>query len=102
MVAGNGRCCSAIIRETGGEILVKTGAEGVFGGCVPSRGIGFVLKADDGSTRGSEVMLGGLLNKLGLLDEATRGALGQWFNPQIVNSQKHRTGEVIASKYWSS
>ena len=101
LVAGSGRCCSAVIRETRGRVLVKTGAEGMFCGVVPERGLGFVLKVDDGAWRGSEVALGGLLAALGLLGDAEADALRPWFGPEVVNSQGAVTGRVEAAECWS-
>jgi len=100
MVAGTGRCCTAVMQHTRGKVLVKTGAEGVYGGLVPSLGIGFALKADDGATRASEVMLGGLLQYLGVLDVSEQAALAHWFRPSVMNSQGYRTGEIVPSGYW--
>jgi len=100
MIAGSKRCCTAVIDKTGGKVIVKTGAEGVFGGCIPERGIGFALKVDDGATRASEVAMGALLKKLGLLDQKTAQALTPWFEPAIINSQGKVTGKVIASSAW--
>lgn len=102
MIAGTNRCCTAVIEKTGGKVVVKTGAEGVFGGCIPEQGIGFALKVDDGATRGSEVALGALLNKLEVLDDRMTQALAPWFEPQIVNSQGKVTGRVAASTNWLS
>lgn len=100
MIAGTARCCTGVIRNSRGSVLVKTGAEGVFGGCIPGRGLGFALKVDDGATRGSEVMLGALLQKLGLIDAALASSLAPWFKPEIKNSQGHVTGQVVPSAIW--
>ncbi len=101
MIAGTDRCCTAVILETAGAIVVKTGAEAVFAGCVPEAGVGFALKVDDGATRGSEVALGALLQRLGVLDSEVKERLSQWFQPAIINSQGKKTGEVVASEAWS-
>ncbi|MBX2867212.1 MAG: asparaginase [Acidiferrobacterales bacterium] len=101
MIAGTDRCCTAVIAETAGNVVVKTGAEAVFAGCVPGSGLGFALKVDDGSTRGSEVALGALLQRLGVLDVVAKERLSQWFQPSIINSQGKRTGEVVASEVWT-
>ena len=101
LVAGSGRCCTAVIRETHGRVLVKTGAEGMFSGVVPESGLGFVLKVDDGAWRGSEVALGGLLSALGLLDDSEAEALQPWFRPDVVNSQGKVTGRIEAPERWS-
>lgn len=100
MVAGSKRCCTAVMEKTSGRVLVKTGAEGVYGGFVPKLGLGFALKADDGASRASEVMLGALLRKLGAVERSTMDALAPWFRPAITNSQAYRTGEIIASSNW--
>ncbi len=94
MIAGSTRCCSAVIEKTHGKVIVKTGAEAVYGGCIPARGIGFALKIDDGAKRGSEVALGVLLNRLGVLTDEENLALQDWFQPSIVNSQGKVTGRV--------
>ena len=102
MIAGTGRCCTGVITNSRGAILVKTGAEGVFGGCVPDRGLGFALKVDDGTSRGSEVMLGALLDRLEVLDSALASSLTRWFRPEIKNSQGYVTGQVVPSALWTS
>ncbi|MGB1237215.1 MAG: asparaginase, partial [Pseudomonadales bacterium] len=47
MIAGSERCCSAVISETKGRAIVKTGAEASFAGVIPHLGYGFVLKIDE-------------------------------------------------------
>ena len=89
-----------MITHTDGKVLVKTGAEAVYGGVVPGMGLGFALKIDDGATRGSEVALGGLLNAIGAISEAEALALKPHFRPDVVNTRQHRTGEVRAGAVW--
>ena len=97
MIAGSQRCCTAVIKKTAGEVIVKMGAEGVYGGVIPSLGLGFALKIDDGATRASEVALGGLLGYLGVLSEESKQALKPFFNPDIFNSQGNLTGSIQPS-----
>ena len=101
MIAGSDRCCTHVIAATKGEVLVKTGAEGVYGGFIPKRGIGFVLKNDDGATRGSEVALGALLNHMGVISKEANAALKPWFRPSILNSQNWQTGYLEPAEIWS-
>lgn len=68
LVAGEGRACTKLMRAMGGKVAVKTGAEAVFVGIAPERGLGFALKVVDGGTRGSEAAVTALLVHLGLLD----------------------------------
>ncbi len=94
MIAGTDHCCTDTIRATGGEVLVKTGAEAVYVAVMPRLGLGLALKIDDGSSRGSEVALGALLKKLGAVDNETYRALSTHFYPDVTNSQGYRTGSV--------
>ncbi len=102
MIAGTGRCCTDVIKATGGFVVVKTGAEGVYAGVLPELGLGLTLKIDDGATRGSEVALGGLLMKLGAIDSEIREQLGRHFEPIIYNTQKKATGKIMAASIWMS
>lgn len=45
-------------------VVAKTGAEGVFMGAFPDRGVGFALKARDGTRRAAEAALDALLSHL--------------------------------------
>jgi len=102
MVAGTGRCCTAVIQETKGAVVVKTGAEGVYAGIVPEFGLGLTLKIDDGATRASEVALGALLKKLGAIDSRLYEQLGVYFEPKIFNTQSRATGKITASSVWEN
>ena len=66
MIAGSGRCCSAVNQAFAGEITVKVGAEGVYSVAVNSLGLGGMLKVRDGNVRAAEVGLGHLLSMLGV------------------------------------
>jgi L-asparaginase II len=64
MIAGTGRFCTEAMQALGETALVKTGAEGVFCGTIPSLGLGIALKCDDGATRGAEAMMAEVLTRL--------------------------------------
>ena len=102
MIAGTGRCCTAVIQETNGAVLVKTGAEGVYAGVLPELGLGLTLKIDDGATRGSEVALGALLKELGAIDSRLYEQLGNFFEPKVFNSQNRVTGKITGSSIWKN
>ncbi len=99
MLAGTGRCCTDVIRESAGRVLIKTGAEGVYGGIIAHLGVGFALKIDDGASRAAEVALGALLKKLDALDAATEKKLQPHFQPTIVNSLGRVTGRILPVAY---
>ena len=92
MMAGTGRFCSEMIVASGGRVLAKTGAEGVFCVALPELGLGLALKVEDGATRASEVATANLLRDLGLLDEQTCEAAARMFEPSIYNRAGLRVG----------
>ncbi|NIQ24449.1 MAG: asparaginase, partial [Pseudomonas stutzeri] len=85
MIAGTGRLCSRLAQVTGGELIGKVGGEGVYGVAVPARGLGLMLKIDDGAKRAAEVAVGASLEKLGLLKSEWRDALAEYFRPAVRN-----------------
>lgn len=87
MVAGTGRADTEIMRAAPGRIFVKTGAEGVYCGVVGELGLAFALKCDDGATRGAEVIVSALLQRL-LHREAMIFAQIDKFARQPIQSRK--------------
>ncbi len=83
-VAGEGRCCTDLMRAGAGRVVVKTGAEGSFTGIVPDHGIGIALKIDDGNTEAAESAMTGLLVALGVLDGADP-LVAKWLHPVTTN-----------------
>ena len=51
-------------------LLLKAGAEGVFMGALPQRGIGFALKARDGAERAANAAISRVLVELGAVDSS--------------------------------
>jgi len=62
---------------------VKTGAEGVFVGIIPGRGIGIALKVEDGHHRASEAVMAALLVRLGAVDAADPRVSAYLYRPDI-------------------
>ena len=57
MVAGRDRFCTRAISAGCGQLIVKTGAEGVYCASFPETGLGVALKIDDGSSRAAESLM---------------------------------------------
>ncbi|MGB0848353.1 MAG: asparaginase [Thiolinea sp.] len=97
-IAGTGRACTNVVAASNGRVIVKTGAEGVFTGMIPERGIGFALKIDDGARRAAETALGGLLAKL---DEpvANSEVTQPFFRRELKNSRGKVVGKVIPAAF---
>ncbi|MCZ6860497.1 MAG: asparaginase [Alphaproteobacteria bacterium] len=100
MVAGTGRFCGAVIEASGGTVLVKTGAEGVFVGAIPSRGLGFALKIDDGAKRASEVATAAVLRYLNLLEDEAIARLTDFTQPRLKNWRGCEIGRVRPAAGW--
>lgn len=97
-IAGTDRACTAVISASNGEVIVKTGAEGVFAGFIPARGIGFALKVDDGASRAAETALGRILAKL---EEPVAQAqpTQAFFRRELKNSRGKIVGRVVAADF---
>jgi L-asparaginase II len=93
MVAGTGRFCTDVMQAVP-EVFVKTGAEGVFCGCVPASGIGIALKCDDGGTRAAECLMAHLLARHAGLDADSAAALQRFVRVVLVNRAGLDVGEV--------
>lgn len=95
MVAGTERFCTDVMEAFEGRVFVKTGAEGVFCGAIPELGLGIALKCDDGGTRGSEAMMGAVLEVLmDDLNKDQRKTLDRFVNAPILTRIKYQAGEV--------
>ncbi|HSG08706.1 MAG TPA: asparaginase [Longimicrobiales bacterium] len=94
MVGGTRRACTEVMERTGPRAFVKLGAEGVYGGGLPARGLGFAIKVTDGARRGVEVALVRVLEGLGSLDESDVRALERWRRPPVGNTLGDVVGEV--------
>jgi L-asparaginase II len=97
MVAGTGRFCTKVNGALSGVAQVKTGAEGVFCGMLPTLGLGIAIKMWDGAGRAAEVAMAALLDHLGVLPAAEKQALE---NPAIKNVVGLLVGEMRPAKSW--
>ncbi|MEP5762187.1 MAG: asparaginase [Litoreibacter sp.] len=96
LVAGEGRACTKLMRAVAGKAAVKTGAEAVFAGILPQKGLGIAIKIDDGSTRASEAVMANLLVRYGVLDASDPVAQEYMVGP-IRNWRGTVTGQMRLS-----
>lgn len=99
LVAGTGRCCSAVM-QAAPDVLAKTGAEGVYLAGIKSRGLGLAVKAEDGATRAAEVAFLAVLDRLGALDAVDRGALMPFMQPRLRNFAGLEVGRIEPAPGW--
>jgi len=95
LVAGAGRFTTALIEATGGRVLAKEGAEGVYG--VAVRGpiaLGLLLKIADGGERARDTVVLELLRQLGALSAAEMAALAAYYRPLQRNHRGLVVGEI--------
>jgi L-asparaginase II len=93
-VAGSGRFCTAVMQAGGGRFIAKTGAEGVYTAASAELGLGIALKVLDGTARAAQTALGGLLERLGLLDEAGREAIRPLVEQPLTNWKGPSVGSI--------
>jgi L-asparaginase II len=96
-VAGSGRFCTEIMQLLGARALVKTGAEGVFCGALPGRGLGIAVKCDDGSARAAEAVMATVIARFLRLDDRERAAVARFERPQLRNWNGIEVGELRAT-----
>jgi L-asparaginase II len=99
LVAGSDRACTEIM-TVAPQIVVKTGAEGVYAACLPERRLGLVLKVEDGAGRAAVVALLALLRKLGALDPQSTVALAERMRPQLRNHAGTVVGQIEPAAGW--
>jgi L-asparaginase II len=93
MVAGTGDF-DTLVMEAVPRVFVKTGAEGVYCGCIPHAGLGIALKCDDGASRASEVAMASVLSGLDVWTDDEKAALESFRSKPIRNWQQVEVGEV--------
>ena len=97
MMAGTGRFCTRINEMLPGTAQVKTGAEGVFCGMLPTLGLGVAVKMWDGAARAAEVAMASLLGHLGVLPADKKEEL---LHPPVKNVVGLLVGEMRPAKSW--
>jgi len=93
-VAGSGRFCTEVMQRLGARAFVKLGAEGVYCGALPERGLGIAVKCDDGGARASEVVMAALILRFGALNESERAWLDRLLRPTLRNWNGFAIGKL--------
>jgi len=97
MVAGPGRFTTALIAATGGRLIGKEGAEGVYAVAIRGpRPAGLALKIADGAERARDVVVLELLQRLGAIDVAERLTLAAFDRPVARNHRSMEVGRIEA------
>ena len=97
MVGGTDRTCTDVMATAGDRVFVKLGAEGVYGGGLRGRGLGFAIKVEDGGRRAVEVALVRTLGALDVLSADETERLRGHGNPAVRNTLGDVVGEIRAA-----
>ncbi|MBN2431694.1 MAG: asparaginase [Acidobacteria bacterium] len=94
MIAGTGGFCTELMRHTGGKLLGKLGAEGVYCIAVRPQGVGLALKIADGNARAIPPVALRVLEALDALTVMERKVLAPFAVRQNVNDAGTVVGEI--------
>jgi L-asparaginase II len=95
MVAGTGRFDTKLM-EAVPRAFVKTGAEGVYCGCIPHAHIGIALKCDDGAGRAAETAMASLLASLDVWTAEEKEKLQSFTHSDLSNWRHLHVGDLHA------
>lgn len=93
MVAGTDRLDTALLEAGQGRLQVKMGAEGVYCGAIPDRGLGFALKCEDGTLRAQEALVVELLSQIGE-DAIVQRLASTLRHPEILTARGQAVGQI--------
>jgi L-asparaginase II len=96
LLGGTDRFDTVLLQETEGAVIAKVGAEGVHSVAVPSRGIGFAIKVEDGAQRAQHIAVLLTLQHLGVLPHDLPPRLAEFAERGVRNTRGERVGEVRA------
>jgi L-asparaginase II len=90
-VAGTGDFDTVLMEAAHGNLLAKSGAEGLHGTAALRQGVGVVLKVADGNARAVAPAMLSILGELGILEGTDAEALAPFANPPLYN----RAGRLV-------
>lgn len=96
MLAGPGRFTTALARATGGRVVGKEGAEGLY--CMAVRGpvaLGVAFKIADGSDRARDGVAMEILRQIGSLSSEEFAELEEYYRPRVRNHRGLEVGEIV-------
>ena len=91
---GTDRFDSILVDETAGRVIAKIGAEGVHSAALLERGLGVVVKVEDGNARAQYPALLHLLQRLGALPDPLPARLADFARTRIKNTRGEVVGDV--------
>ena len=96
-VAGDGEFVTDLMRIGGGDLVAKSGAEGLICLGIPAQRFGVAVRIDDGSFRAHPAVVIELLRKLDALPEARISELEDLYPPAISTHNGWYVGDLEAT-----
>ncbi|MNK19551.1 L-asparaginase II [compost metagenome] len=97
-LSGSGEFVTAVVEKSQGRAIIKNGAEGVYTGLIPAKGLAFAVKAADGAGRAAQVATSALLLALGGLSQDEFKALSDFTQPSVTNWKGDVVGQMRIAK----
>jgi L-asparaginase II len=94
LLAGTDRFDTALIEATGGRIIGKMGAEGVFALTIPDERFGLAVKIEDGSLRALYPAVVEALRQAGVLSQEELLRLQRFHRPAVRNWRNEIVGSI--------
>lgn len=94
-VSGKNTFCTDFISASGSDLIVKTGAEGVYTAVLFSSGVSIALKVRDGATRASQAAMAALIQSYHGLNSPQLSKLSRYTEPRLTNWEGQEVGKVI-------
>jgi L-asparaginase II len=88
-VGGSDDFVTDTIKNTEGRCLIKVGAEGVYCGVLPEKGLAFALKSLDGSFRAADAATAWLLQHLGEASAVSDNIIRNWRGEIVGEIRTH-------------
>ena len=91
-VAGTGRLCTCLMRAFGERLFSKSGAGSFYGIGLKDRGIGIVVKLEDGCSEFMPGVVMKVLTDLGVISQQEQDKLKECWDPDIYNHHNQIVG----------
>ncbi len=100
LIAGHGAFDTAMMKASGGQVLVKAGAEGVGCAALPRVGVAIALKVEDGAGRARDVAMAALIRAAGGLTDEQWAKTEELLEAPLVNRAGRTVGLIRPAEGW--
>ncbi|EWY39150.1 asparaginase [Skermanella stibiiresistens SB22] len=100
LIGGRDTFDTRMMEATGGDALIKIGAEGVMCAVLPKLGLGIALKIEDGASRAAGIAMAALLRQCKVLTDARWNELAGVTHPDITNRAGLAVGGIRPAEGW--